>query len=1168
MLRESADLVSAFAAQVREHPARQAVAARDGELTYRQLDELSSALADELTEHGVEAGEVVALFTGRTSWLVVGILGALKAGAAYLPVDPGHPGARLRHLIERAGCEIAVTTAELAAAATERADLGSLELVVADLARPRDRVGAARARTPESLAYVLPTSGSTGEPKGVQVEDRNVLALVEGLDRVVLDGLGGGLRIALVAPYVFDASVQQIFMALLLGHTLVIMDEDERRDGRALRRRWAAERIDVADGTPAHLRLLAEGGDAPPVACRRLLIGGDRLTAQDLRAFRERGATPATTVINVYGVAECCVDSTAEIITAGVGPTAEGAAVPIGRELPGSSVHVLDEELRPVPDGATGELYIGGAGVGRGYAGQPGLTAERFLDRPDGRLYRTGDLGRRLPDGRLEFVGRIDRQIKLRGYRIEPGEIEAALRAYPSGGVAVAEQPVPCERCLLTSAYPGVEVTNGVCDVCRGFDGYRDAAAAYFGDTDALIDRIMTHSTRSVSGFDVLLLFSGGKDSTYALYRLLDHGLRVLAFTFDNGYISPRAFENIRRITSGAGVPLEIGSVPAMNDVFAESLRLDSTVCSGCFRGLTALSTRVAADRGIGVIMTGLSRGQILDTKLQRLFESGVTDPDEVDRRLLTHRKVYHGRKDRTFELLSAPVAEEMLEGIEFLDYFRYDDIGSAEIRKFLAGRDPLWAAPADTGLCSTNCQINDVGIFVHMAERGYHNYAKPLSWDCRLGVLSRDEGLRELAGLVPREKVMGILRRLGYSPAAPVSQAAVIAGNNGLTAYYTAASGLDPGLLRAHVSAILPEYMVPARFVQLPAMPTTDTGKVDYAALPEPEAVRPAAAGGQARTETERRLAAIWADVLDMDEVPRSADFFMLGGDSLTATIVTGIAQSEFGAAVTPADLFAIPTIEGCARVIDAALATASSPVTLHRLPEGRGQAGAPAYFLMPDVAGSTEMYRPLAARVRVPLAGLAGPSLLGATTDVDVDIESFCAPFVETIRRECPHGPYRLAGWSFGGILALEAARALGGAAELIVIDIMPPDPGYWEGELRSWQRYRSGHDAEVPESLLRVLRPHTAHGKAAVDAYAQAALPVLRALARYEPKSAPVERLTYVRAGTYGDPSGWREFARSFETVTLDGDHFSVMESYAADHLARHFTAAENPVAAVGS
>lgn len=1170
MPAESADLVSAFAAQVREHPDRQAVAARNGELSYRQLDELSSDLAGELIARGVTPGSVVALFTGRTSWLTVGLLAVLKAGAAYLPVDPGHPGVRLRHLIQRAGCVTAVTTRELAEAATERADMASLELVVADRVRPRDHRGAARERLPESLAYVLPTSGSTGEPKGVQIEDRNVLALVDGLNRVILDGLGEGLRIALVAPYIFDASVQQIFLALLLGHSLVIMDEDERRDGSALRRRWAAEEIDVADGTPAHLLLLAEGRDAPPVACRRLLIGGDKLTPQDLRTFYERCATPATTVINVYGVAECCVDSTARIATADDVSSIAAASVPIGTELPRSSVLVLGEDLRPVPDGQAGELCIGGAGVGRGYLGQPGLTAERFLDRPEGRLYRTGDRGRRLPDGSLEFIGRMDRQIKLRGYRIEPGEIEAVLCAYHSPGLASPERAVSCERCLLTSAYPGIEVRDGVCSVCRGFDGYRDAVSAYFGDANAMISRITRHSTRSTSGYDVLLLFSGGKDSTYALYRLLDHGLRVLAFTFDNVYISPRAFENIRRITGNVGVPLEIGTVPAMDDVFAESLRLDSTVCSGCFRGLTALSTRIAAERGIGVVMTGLSRGQILDTKLQRLLAAGITDPAEVDRRLLTHRKVYHGRKDRTFELLSAPVDDEMLDGIEFLDYFRYDDIGSAEIRRFLAERDPLWAAPADTGLCSTNCQINDVGIFVHLAERGYHNYAKPLSWDCRLGVISRGEGLGELAGLVPREKVTGILRRLGYSPGAqqprPVSRAAVTMGKGGLTAYYTAAPGIDPGLLRTHLAASLPEYMVPARLVQLPLLPTTDTGKVDYAALPEPGALVSSQPGSEARTDTERRLAAIWADVLDLNDIPRSADFFMLGGDSLTATIVAGIVQSEFGATITLADLFASPTVEGCAQVIDAALAAASSPVTLHHLAEAPGQAASPGYFLLPDVAGSIEIYRPLAARVPVPLVGLAGPSLLGATPDLD--IETFCAPFIEVIRRECPDGPYRFAGWSFGGILALEAARALGGSAELIVIDIMPPDPGYWAGELRSWQQYQRDRDADLPDSLRRVLRPHTAHGKAAVDAYAHAALPVLRALSRYEPKSPQVERLTYIRAGAHGDPSGWREFARSFEMVPLEGDHFSVMESYAADHLARCFTAVGQPVAVAGS
>lgn len=929
MLAGCPDLVSAFQTQARRRPDRQAVSARDGELTYRQLDEYSTTLARRLATRGASSGSVIALCTGRTTWLVVGILAVLKAGGAYLPLDPEHPGDRLRDLVGLAGGSLAVTTSELLESVADRADLAALELIPADVRELREPgVGESSPaeRGPGSLAYVLPTSGSTGEPKGVQIEDRNVLALIDALNDVVLDGLGGELRIALTAPYVFDASVQQIFMALLLGHTLVIMTEKERVDGAALRRRWAEERIDVADGTPAHLLMLAEAVGVPPVTVRRLLIGGDALTPEVLRRFYAQCATTATTVINVYGVAECCVDSTA----GPADPESSAAGVTIGRELPGTSVLVLNEDLDPVADGELGELCVAGPGVGRGYLGRPALTAERFLDRPGGRLYRTGDLGRRLPDGSLQFAGRKDRQIKLRGHRIEPGEIEAALCHYTTAASASQDEVIPCERCLLTSAHPGVKVFEGVCSECRSFDRCRPAAEAYFGGSAEMMERIRRHSTRETSGYDVLLLFSGGKDSTYALYRLLDQGLRVFAFTFDNGFISPRAFENIRRITSDAGVELEIGSVPAMDQIFTESLRLDSTVCSGCFRGLTALSTRLAAERGIGVVATGLSRGQIYDTKLQLLFEAGVTDPEDVDRRLLEHRRIYHARRDRTSELLSAPVEEEMLDEILFLDYFRYDDIGSARIKQFLADRDPFWAEPSDTGMCSTNCKINDVGIFVHSLERGYHNYVKPLSWDCRLGVLQREEGLRELSDLVPRDRVIGTLRRLGYTPVSrltPVSQSAVIAGRFGLTAYYTAPAEIDPRLLRAHVSAVLPDFMVPAHFVHLPAMPLTDTGKIDYAALPE------VVVGGESDelppTATERRIVAIWSDLLGMDLIRRSAEFFAMGGDSVKAIIFASIVQKDFQVTLSLNELFVVPTVEGCAEVIDAAVAaTESSPV------------------------------------------------------------------------------------------------------------------------------------------------------------------------------------------------------------------------------------------------
>lgn len=915
-------IAEAFAVQAAASSDRQAVRARDGSLTYAQLHDASGALARTLVERGTQPGQVIPLLTGRTLALPVGILGILKAGAAYLPIDPSHPGSRLNHLVRQAAARTVVTTRDLAGKARERLDTGALTQVVLDLSEPLVQAeGDGRIRRFESsLTYVLPTSGSTGQPKGVQIEDRHVLDLVNALDKSILSELGPALRISLVAPYVFDASVQQIFSALLLGHTLFIVPEDVRTDGRRLRSFWHDESIDVSDGTPAHLHMVSHVGGAPRVSVRRLIIGGDVLSKDIVQGFYRQCATPLTRIINIYGVSECSVDSIA-------GPVASAPEIdpPIGVNLPGARVDVRNDNFERAGDGEPGELWISGPRVGRGYLGDPALTAQRFVPSPDSpgeRMYLTGDIGMRSARGEFFFIQRKDRQLQIRGHRIEPREIEDGLRRY-SPPPADASTPVSCERCLLTTAYPGVEVTNGICSVCSGFEDYRDDAQSYFRDTDELI-RLVAAQNKGAD-YDALLLFSGGKDSTYALYRLMDLGLRVLAFTFDNGYISQGAFRNIQRITEQLGVDLEVGQVQAMDEVFKESLRADSTVCSGCFRGLTTLSTHVALERGIRTVVTGLSRGQIYDTKLRMLFEAGIRDPAEIENRLMIHRKLYQARRDRTSGLIARQVGQSSLDDMLFLDYFRYDDVRTAQVKEYLAARDESWKNPTDTGLCSTNCRINDVGIYVHSLERGYHNYASPLSWDCRLGVVNREEGLRELADVVSRDDIIEILEKLGYSPsakeAANVTEAAVVSRGHGLEAaelwaYYTGNARISPEELRSYLSRTLPSYMIPSRFIRLDEMPVTDIGKIDYGALPA-DADSAVIEGEDPRDEGEYKVAAIWARLLKMERVSRDADFFELGGNSIRATVAAGMIEQEFGVSLPVADLFEAPTVAGIAALI-----------------------------------------------------------------------------------------------------------------------------------------------------------------------------------------------------------------------------------------------------------
>ncbi len=956
-------LVDAFARVVARQPEAPAVADPAQALTYRELDERSTALAEELARHGVARGDVVGLRAGRSVAQIVGLWGILKAGAAYLPVDPEHPAERLTLILDEAGVDVVVAGQDVpgwtgstleplepgaASPADRESRLGSDRALrsgrgvsdgapTATPATPRSAAASGEALEPSDLAYVLYTSGSTGRPKGVMVEHRNVLNLVAGLrDRIYATEVTRG-RVALLAPLVFDASVQQIFGALLLGHELVLVPDSVRSSGADLLDFFHAWEIDVADGTPAHLTLLEKAGSAhldPRVS--HFLIGGEELRPSTLRGFYDRFADTSCRITNVYGPTECCVDSVTFPITREM--VAElGETTPIGTAMPGVRAHILARRaLQPL--GAPGELCLAGGGVSRGYVRAPESRGKQdpFCDdplRPGERMYRTGDQARLGDDGQIEFLGRLDAQVKVRGYRVELGEIEAALRDYsapvddPLTPLAVPSDVRRCTRCVLREGYPGLTFDDaGVCSVCRSFEAQRAAADAYFRpfeELEALLAR-----QASDSAYDCMLLYSGGKDSSYVLHRLVEMGLRVLAYTFDNGFISPAAFRNIERQTKSLGVDSIVSKTSQMDAIFVESLVQDQTVCSGCFRALTTLSTRLAEEHGVRTVVTGLSRGQIFETKIEGLFRAGTTAVADVEQKLREFRRLYHEQDDRTARLLGASLHDIALDTYEFVDFFRYDATPTAEVKAYLAARDSFWATPQDTGFCSSNCRMNDIGICVHSSQRGYHNYEAPLSWDVRLGISTRDDALAEVQSPVDVRRIRGVLRKIGFlerrvDEVVACVESSSVEGDAVLAAYYTAAHELDAAELQRHLATKLPHYMVPQRLVQVSAIPLTRNGKVDRARLRELARRTEGAPREIVAPEgpVQEIVAAVWCDVLELDAVSVLDSFFSLGGTSLAAVEVMTRLCSEFVMDLQLTVLFDHPTLQELSEHIETRL-------------------------------------------------------------------------------------------------------------------------------------------------------------------------------------------------------------------------------------------------------
>ncbi|MGT2532545.1 non-ribosomal peptide synthetase [Streptomyces nojiriensis] len=401
----------------------EAVAVDDGErsLSYAGLWEVSGRLARELARLGVGPDTAVAVCAERSVLLPAALLGVLRSGGLYVPVDPGYPADRIGYMLADSGARVLVVSGLSGTAqAPDGVAVVDLDALAGD---GNARADFAPVRLePEQLAYALYTSGSTGRPKGVTVPHRALANFTRDMVRRL--ELTAGDTVAAVTTASFDIAVLELLVPLVCGATVRVVDRETARDGTLLAKELDSAPVTVVQATPATWHQLMESGwQAPHV---RALCGGEALPS----ALAERMRTALGTVWNVYGPTETTVWSTAHRLS---GPVGDGP-VPIGSALANTRLHVLDAGLRPVPVGVFGELYIGGDGVARGYHGRPALTADRFVPDPYAageRLYRTGDLVRRLADGTLEYRGRADGQVKVRGHRMELGEIESALARHP-----------------------------------------------------------------------------------------------------------------------------------------------------------------------------------------------------------------------------------------------------------------------------------------------------------------------------------------------------------------------------------------------------------------------------------------------------------------------------------------------------------------------------------------------------------------------------------------------------------------------------------------------------------------------------------------------------------------------------------------------------------------
>ena len=434
-----------FEEQARRAPQAVALVFGEQHWTYGELNASANALARTLRERGVGADVLVGLCVGRSPELIIGILAILKAGGAYVPLDPGYPKQRIEFMLEDSAISLIVTQERLAAGLPA----GRFSTLFVDARELKDasfdsvNAELTDTATPDNLAYVIYTSGSTGKPKGVLITHHNVVRLFQSSESRF--HFASSDVWTLFHSCAFDFSVWEIWGALLHGGKLIIVPSSISQAPDELAQLIEAQGVTVLNQTPSAFRqlmphLLSVASPAG-AALRYVIFGGEALELQSLRPWLERFGDQPPKLINMYGITETTVHVTYQPITSALVESTSASI--IGAPLPDLSVYILDAQRRLLPMGVAGEIYVGGAGVARGYLKRPELTAERFIadpfsGDPKARLYRSGDLARWLPGGQLEYLGRIDDQVKIRGYRIELGEIEWVLRQHPGVREAVA----------------------------------------------------------------------------------------------------------------------------------------------------------------------------------------------------------------------------------------------------------------------------------------------------------------------------------------------------------------------------------------------------------------------------------------------------------------------------------------------------------------------------------------------------------------------------------------------------------------------------------------------------------------------------------------------------------------------------------------------------------
>lgn len=1085
-----------IAQTVAKYPDKTAIRFYRDEISYRTLDKTANQLAHHLIRKGIKKGDVVGLSLDRTPEMLISMLAILKAGAAYLPLDPAYPQERVLFMLNDSAGSMLITSEKyqgrLKGQATELLIEKALsESKTESNEQPDSRVNG------DDLAYVLYTSGSTGKPKGVMIEHHNLINFLWSMR--VAPGMSPDDVLLAVSTISFDIAGLELFLPLVIGATVLLVDVSVTRDGRFLLEQIKSENVSMVQATPSTWRMLLDTGWDEPLPLKAL-TGGEALS-NDLA---EKLSVRCAEVWNVYGPTETTVWSTLKKIV-------KGETITVGRPVHNTQVYILDEFLKPVSVGAVGEIFIAGDGVARGYMNRPELTVERFLKNPfdassESRMYRTGDLGKFLENGEIQCLGRIDHQVKVRGHRIELGEIENVIGTIKDiKETAVVAHPTRLgDHVLVAYVVPEADAANekapswqerwdmiynvGVSHESESSEQVLELAIAeqLSGKKDVKdeIEDWVQQSIRRIKRLQPKRIMEVGCGAGQLLFELAPESTLYIGTDY-----SPTAIENLREklaldknkwrtVKTAVANADDFGAVPAgsldmvlihsvaqyfpdtnyLQRVIEEAVKVvapGGCIFIGDMQGKGTLRMhhtfdqfpRSSAENTIADFKKIVDRRVFIEDELMAdpayfyALPQVVPAISAVDIQLREGKYLNETTKHHYDIWLYVGNPPEVAQAETVIDWtpgFTVEQLErqlSEKNRTVLQLRNVFNSRTADdhtliqmteglsdeTLLIEARQQIPATPVHVDPATLWAvgkkHQFAAHVRW--------AGDGSDNLLDVVfiPNE----------LSHQIPALPASINLENASLNDF--ARNPFKHNLIvpqeqlqewKQQIRQHLPEYMVPANFVVMAKLPLTPNGKIDRKALPDPmlDAAENRSGFMAPRTDVEKLVADIWMECLRLDKISVFDNFFELGGHSLIAVQVMTRLEKKTGKRLPLSMLFECPTIEKLASTLH----MNGRSVTWDSLVPIKPQGSKTPLYIVHGAGLHVLLFNTLAINMHPeqPVYGLQAKGINSDDEPLD-SIEAIAAYYIDAIMAKNPDGPYALAGYSFGGIIAYEMSKQL---------------------------------------------------------------------------------------------------------------------------------------------